>query len=77
MPKRKERLIDGKRKQQIACHCLRHTFCTRFVENEGNIKVIQEIMGHATYETTLNIYTDISEMRKERAMEELAIKLEK
>ncbi|MFR6509784.1 MAG: tyrosine-type recombinase/integrase [Dorea sp.] len=26
-------------------HILRHTFCTRFCENESNIKVIQEIMG--------------------------------
>ena len=78
-----EILLAAKQKREpviipsFSCHCLRHTFCTRFVENEGNIKVIQEIMGHATYETTLNIYTDISEMRKERAMEELAIKLEK
>lgn len=78
-----ELLLAAKQKREpviipsFSCHCLRHTFCTRFVENEGNIKVIQEIMGHATYETTLNIYTDISEMRKERAMEELAIKLEK
>ncbi|MBD5486248.1 MAG: phage integrase family protein [Lachnospiraceae bacterium] len=28
-------------------HVFRHTFCTRFYENETNIKVILEIMGHA------------------------------
>ena len=27
-------------------HSLFHTFCTRFCENETNLKVIQSIMGH-------------------------------
>ena len=31
---------------KFSAHILRHTFCTRFCENESNIKVIQEIMGH-------------------------------
>lgn len=33
----------------FSCHVFRHTFCTRFCENETNIKVIQEIMGHVLY----------------------------
>ena len=32
---------------RFTVHQLRHTFCTRFCKNETNIKVIQEIMGHA------------------------------
>lgn len=35
----------------FSCHVFRHTFCTRFCENETNIKVIQEIMGHANLTT--------------------------
>lgn len=58
----------------FSCHCLRHTFCTRFVENESNIKVIRAIMGHANYETTLDIYTEVTESRKGQAMVELAEK---
>ena len=39
----------------FSCHVFRHTFCTRFCENETNIKVIQEIMGHTNFiKTVLN-----------------------
>lgn len=38
-------------------HNLRHTFCTRFCENETNLKVIQEIMGHADISTTMRMCT--------------------
>lgn len=31
--------------RHFSVYNLRHTFCTRFCENEANIKVIQEIMG--------------------------------
>ena len=40
----------------FSCHHLRHTFCTRFCENETNLKVIQEIMGHADITTTMDVY---------------------
>ena len=39
---------------QFTAHQLRHTFCTRFCENETNLKVIQEIMGHADITTTMD-----------------------
>ena len=32
-------------------HLFRHTFASRFCENETNIKVIQEVMGHADVST--------------------------
>lgn len=75
-----ELLIARKEKREpviipsFSCHCLRHTFCTRLVENESNIKVIQAIMDHANYETTLDIYTEVTESRKGQAMVELAEK---
>ena len=31
----------------FSCHNLRHTFCTRLCEVETNLKIIQDIMGHA------------------------------
>lgn len=48
------------------CHNLRHTFCTRFRENETNIKAIQEIMGHSDITMTMDIY---AEATKEKKME--------
>ena len=53
----------------FSCHHLRHTFCTRFCENETNLKVIQEIMGHADITTTMDIY---NEATKDKKMESFA-----
>ena len=41
---------------RFSCHILRHTFTTRLCEAGVNIKVIQDILGHADVSTTLNIY---------------------
>jgi integrase len=48
----------------FSVHNLRHTFCTRLCENEPNLKVIQEIMGHADITTTMDIYNEASKERK-------------
>ena len=53
----------------ISVHTLRHTFCTRFCENETNLKIIQEIMGHADISTTMNVY---NEATREKKMESFA-----
>ena len=59
----------------FTCHCLRHTFCTRLCENDTNIKVIQSIMGHKDIQTTMNIYAEVTEKKKQTAMNEIANKL--
>ena len=56
----------------FSCHNLRHTFCTRLCENGTNIKAIQAIMGHANIETTMNIYADVTEDMKEKAISDLS-----
>ena len=43
---------------RFSCHSLRHTFATRLCEAKVNMKVIQDILGHADISTTMNIYTD-------------------
>lgn len=48
----------------FSAHNLRHTFCTRFCENETNIKIIQEIMGHADISTTMDIYNEATTEKK-------------
>lgn len=60
----------------FSCHNLRHTFCTRFCENETNIKVIQAIMGHASIETTMDIYAKVTDKKKQESMEHLSHKLD-
>ena len=49
-------------------HHMRHTFCTRLCEVEENIKVAQDIMGHADVSTTLNIYAEASDTAKLQAV---------
>lgn len=53
-------------------HSLRHTFSTRMCENGINVKAMQDILGHADAETTLQIYTDATKEFKVQQM----IKLE-
>lgn len=60
----------------FTCHSLRHTFCTRFCENETNLKVIQSVMGHVDIGTTMNIYAEVSEAKKKQSMEALSEKLD-
>lgn len=49
-------------------HSLRHTFTTRMCEAGVNIKAMQDILGHADAETTLQIYTDATKEFKKSEM---------
>ena len=59
----------------FSAHHLRHTFCTRLCENETNLKVIQSIMGHKDIQTTMDIYAEATEEKKQETFERLASKL--
>lgn len=61
--------------RHFSVHNLRHTFCTRFCENEQNLKVIQEIMGHSDISTTMNIYAEATEGKKQEAFKNLEGKI--
>ncbi|WP_373125179.1 tyrosine-type recombinase/integrase, partial [Blautia producta] len=39
----------------ITPHALRHTFCSRCFEKGITPKVVQQLMGHAHYSTTIDI----------------------
>ena len=60
----------------FSAHHLRHTFCTRLCENETNLKVIQSIMGHKDIQTTMDIYAEATEEKKQESFERLAEKLD-
>lgn len=59
----------------FSAHVLRHTFCTRLCENESNLKVIQEIMGHKDIQTTIDIYADCTKEKKQEVMTNLTGKI--
>lgn len=61
--------------RHFSVHNLRHTFCTRFCENETNIKLIQDIMGHSDISTTMNIYAEATEAKKKEAFDNLEGKI--
>lgn len=59
----------------FSVHNLRHTFCNRMCENETNLKIIQEIMGHADISTTMNIYNEATREQKQQSFANLEGKI--
>ena len=56
----------------FSCHHLRHTFCTRLCEHESNLKVIQAIMGHRNIETTMDVYAEATDRKKQQTFDNLS-----
>jgi hypothetical protein len=43
---------------QLHCHLLRHTFTNHLIGNDGDLRKLQKILGHANIQTAAEIYTD-------------------
>lgn len=59
----------------FSCHNLRHTFATRFCENETNLKVIQSILGHKDIATTMDVYAEATKEKLEESFVNLQGKI--
>lgn len=78
-----EEVLNAKKEKRDAlilpdfsCHHLRHTFATRLCEAESNLKVIQSFMGHKNIETTMDIYAEATDRKKQETFNVLASKLD-
>ncbi len=59
--------------RNINFHALRHTFATRAVEQNIDVKTLSEILGHSTVNFTLNRYVHPSFNLKKQNIEKLAV----
>lgn len=59
MRKKLERITKRAEIEGISPHSLRHTFATRGLENGIPLKVMQELLGHASLSMTADLYTHI------------------
>ena len=76
-----EEILNAKKEKReplllphFSCHVLRHTFATRLCETETNLKVIQSIMGHRNIETTMDVYAEATDRKKQETFEMLSAK---
>lgn len=65
--------IFNKYSNTITPHKLRHVFATNFLENGGDIRSLQQILGHSSLSTT-SIYIHPTEASMRRSMNNCAIK---
>lgn len=52
---------------KLSCHKLRHSFATMLLNHNVDIRIVKELLGHASIETTM-IYTHINDEQKRSAM---------
>lgn len=57
----------------IRFHDLRHTFASLLIESDVSMKIVQELLGHSTITTSMDIYTHVSDRKKKQALSQIRI----
>jgi site-specific recombinase XerD len=57
--------------KRIGWHTFRHTFSTLLIANGENVKVVQELMRHASSRCTLEVYSQAQIKAKRQAQQRL------
>lgn len=67
-----DRIIQKNGLTRITVHGFRHTHCSLLFEAGASIKEVQDRLGHADIQTTMNIYAHVTEKAKEKTAEKFA-----
>ena len=70
-----DHICDYNRIEKFTFHALRATFATRLIEAGVNPRTVQELLGHADYAITMNLYGHVVDDTKKDAMEKIGITL--
>ncbi len=62
--------------ESFSCHCFRHTFATRCFEAGVSPKTVQSYLGHASLQMTMDLYTHVTEDKKQTDIQLLEEKME-
>lgn len=72
MQRRFKKVLKAAGIEEVNYHVLRHTFATRCVELNFDVKSLSEILGHATVNITMNRYVHPSMEYKRQNMQRLS-----